>query len=173
MKAIEKDLSSPRKEVLDRRRKILPGECRCPASIAFAEMSGLMGNKDIAATAKDGNRWKKLDIEEKGFLEPSNDIAILTYEAKAVRGNWRALCGDRQHRLRETRTNGWKMMFHSHTPLEDAKKKVELRKRRRPTSIADASRRRISPRLAMPSPAAFRSAGAARRPRRSASGARS
>ena len=26
-----------------------------------------MSNKDIAATAKDGNRWKKLDIESKGL----------------------------------------------------------------------------------------------------------
>ena len=41
-----------------------------------------MSNKDVAATAKDGNRWKHLDIKLKGLIEPSDDVAILSYEAK-------------------------------------------------------------------------------------------
>ena len=88
-----------------------------------------MGNRDIAATVKEGNRWKKLDIEEKGFLQPSDDVAILTYEAKAMRG-----IGEPYAAIVSTgyvkRDNGWKMMFHAQTPLEDARKKLEPTKKK-------------------------------------------
>ena len=76
-------------------------------------MSGLMANKRIAATAKEGNRWKKLEIEEKGFVKPSDEVAILSYEAKAQRAD-----GEPYKALVSTgyvkREGGWKMMFHAH-----------------------------------------------------------
>ena len=129
MKAIEKDLLVLEKKFWTGDEKFYRENVDASCLIAFAEMSGLMGNKDIAATAKDGNRWKKLDIEEKGFLQPSNDIAILTYEAKAVRGT-----GEPYAAIVSTgyvkRDNGWKMMFHAQTPLEDAKKKAEPTKKK-------------------------------------------
>ena len=46
-------------------------------------MAGVMSNKEVAATAKDGNRWKHLDIKLKGLIEPADDVAILSYEAHA------------------------------------------------------------------------------------------
>ncbi len=127
MKAIEKDLLALEKKFWTGDEKFYRENVDASCLIAFADMSGVMGNKDLAATAKDGNRWKKLDIEEKGFLQPSDDIAILTYEAKGARGT-----GEPYAAIVSTgyvkRDNGWKMMFHSHTPLEDAKKKAEPRK---------------------------------------------
>jgi hypothetical protein len=85
--------------------------------IAFgADMAGVMSNKDVAATAKDGNRWKHLDIKLKGLIEPADDVAILSYEASAVRSN-----GERYAALVSTgyakRDEGWKMVFHQQTPL--------------------------------------------------------
>ena len=84
--------------------------------VAFAEMRGLMGNADLAATAGDGNRWKKIEMEQKGFVEPTANVTILTYEARAVRAN-----GEPYAALVSSgyvmRADGWKLMFHSHTPL--------------------------------------------------------
>lgn len=48
-----------------------------PCLVAFTEMAGVMGNAEIAATVRDGNRWKQLGIEERGFLQPSADVAML------------------------------------------------------------------------------------------------
>jgi len=84
--------------------------------VAFTEMSGLMSNPDIAATVKEGRRWTKLDIDSKGFLQPTGDTAILTYEARAERATgepYRAIVSTGYVR----RSDGWKMMFHSQTPL--------------------------------------------------------
>jgi hypothetical protein len=85
--------------------------------VAFgADMAGVMSNKDVAATAKDGNRWKDLDIKLKGLIEPADDVAILSYEANATRSN-----GEPYSALVSTgyakRDDGWKMMFHQQTPL--------------------------------------------------------
>ena len=56
--------------------------------IAFgADRAGVMSNKEIALTAKDGNRWKHLDLELKGLIEPADDVAILSYQANATRSN--------------------------------------------------------------------------------------
>ena len=90
--------------------------------VAFAEMSGLLSNRDLAATVKDGNRWKKLKLDSKGVVRPTDDIAILTYEATAERAT-----GEPHHAIVSTgyvrRSDGWKMMFHSQTPLGAEEKK--------------------------------------------------
>ncbi len=82
-------------------------------------MSGLMGNEDLAATAGDGSRWQDVEIEQKGFIHPTDDTAILTYQAKARResGEPYAAIVSSGYVKRE---DGWKMMFHSHTLLENA-----------------------------------------------------
>lgn len=91
--------------------------------VAFTEMSGLMSNRDLAATAKDGQRWKNLEIEGRGLVRPTDDIAILTYEATAERAT-----GEPHHAIVSTgyvkRDDGWKMMFHSQTPLDGAASKA-------------------------------------------------
>ena len=87
MKAIAKDLLALEKKFWTGDEKFYRENVDASCLIAFADMSGLMGNEDLAATAKDGNRWKKLDIVQKGFVQPSDGVSILTYEAKAVREN--------------------------------------------------------------------------------------
>ena len=56
---------------------------------------------------------------------PGDEVAILTYEASAERAD-----GEPHHALVSTgyvkRDDGWKMMFHSQTPLND-KKAAEVR----------------------------------------------
>lgn len=84
--------------------------------VAFPEMAMAMSNADLAATAKKPNRWKNLEIEPKGFVEPGSDIVLLTYEARATRPT-----GEPYAALVSTgyvrRADGWKMMFHSQAPL--------------------------------------------------------
>ena len=85
--------------------------------VAFTQMSGLMSNRDLAATVRDGNRWMTLELVRKGLARPTDDVAILTYEAKAERST-----GEPYHAIVSTgyvrRAGGWKMMFHSQTPLD-------------------------------------------------------
>lgn len=85
--------------------------------VAFTtEMAGVMSNAELAATARNPNRWCDLDITFKGIVEPSDGVAILSYVAKATRES-----GEPYAALVSTgyvkRQDGWKMMFHQHTPL--------------------------------------------------------
>ncbi|MER8391186.1 hypothetical protein NKH10_04660 [Mesorhizobium sp. M1340] len=84
--------------------------------VAFPQMARVMSNSDLAETATDRNRWRDLDIDLKGIIEPGSDIVMLTYEARATRQN-----GEAYAALVSTgyvhRVNGWKMMFHAQTPL--------------------------------------------------------
>jgi hypothetical protein len=85
--------------------------------VAFnRDMAGVISNKEIAATVKDGARWQDLEIELKGLVTPSDHTAILSYEARAKRQN-----GEHYATLVSTgyaRRNGrWKMVFHQQTPL--------------------------------------------------------
>jgi hypothetical protein len=84
--------------------------------VAFnRDMAGVMSNKEIAATVKDGARWQDLEIELKGLVTPSDDTAILSYEARAKRQN-----GEPYAALVSTgyakRDGRWKMVFHQQTP---------------------------------------------------------
>jgi hypothetical protein len=66
--------------------------------VAFAEMSGLLSNRDLAATVKDGNRWKTLEFDSKGVVRPTDDIAIHLRGDGRTRHR-RAPPRHRQHRL--------------------------------------------------------------------------
>lgn len=86
--------------------------------VAFPGMAKAMSNADLAATAQDPDRWRDLKMDVKGMVEPGSDVVMLTYEAHATRGN-----GEPYAALVSTgyvhRANGWKMMFHSQTPLKN------------------------------------------------------
>lgn len=86
--------------------------------VAFPEMAGAMSNADLAATAKNPNRWRDLRMDMKGMVEPGSDVVMLSYEAHATREN-----GEPYAALVSTgyvrRADGWKMMFHSQTPLDN------------------------------------------------------
>ena len=120
MTVLEKDLLALEKKFWTGDAEFYRQNVDASCLVAFsAEMAGVMSNKDLAATAKDGNRWKKLDIKLKGLVEPADDVAILSYEASATRSN-----GEPYAALVSTgyakRSDGWKMMFHQHTPLSQA-----------------------------------------------------
>ncbi|MER9579553.1 hypothetical protein NKJ09_23675 [Mesorhizobium sp. M0189] len=89
--------------------------------VAFPQMARVMSNADLAKTATEPKRWRELDIDLKGIIEPGSDIVMLTYEARATRQN-----GEAYAALVSTgyvhRVNGWKMMFHAQTPVVTATK---------------------------------------------------
>ena len=86
--------------------------------IAFREMAGVSSRDSIAAQA-DARHWRNPKIDVEGFLQPTDDVAILTYQASAQRETGEA------YRARVSsgyvkRGAGWKMMFHAQTPREAA-----------------------------------------------------
>jgi hypothetical protein len=96
-----------------------PGEYRhtldAQCLIAFSEMAGVSSREDIAAQA-DAQRWRDVDVKVEGFLQPAENIAILTYRASAARASGEPYA-TRVSSGYVKRTDGWKMMFHQQTPL--------------------------------------------------------
>ncbi len=87
--------------------------------VAFTEMAGVSSRDKIAAQA-DGARWNDVNLEVEGFLQPTQDVAFLTYRASAVRANadpYEARVSSSYVR----RNGGWKMVFHQQTPLPAGK----------------------------------------------------
>jgi hypothetical protein len=87
--------------------------------VAFTEMAGVSSRDSIAEQA-DANRWHGLDIEVEGFLQPTDDVALLTYRASAVRG------ANEPYEARVSsgyvkRGGDWKLLFHQQTPLPAGK----------------------------------------------------
>jgi hypothetical protein len=89
--------------------------------VAFTEMAGVMSNEQVdeqvAATVKGDRRWRDIDIERKGFLQPEPDIAMLTYHVRGTRADdrpYRALVSSAYVK----RNGDWKMTFHQQTPME-------------------------------------------------------
>jgi hypothetical protein len=85
--------------------------------IAFAQMAGVMTREQVAESVQDGPRWRVQEMDFEGLVQPTDDIAMLTYRVSSSRG-------DEQYRARISsgyvRRNGdWKMMFHQQTPLPD------------------------------------------------------
>ncbi|WP_421913247.1 hypothetical protein [Mesorhizobium sp.] len=119
-----KPITASKKELLELERGFWTGNAAFYAAnadteclVAFPEMAQAMSNAELAETVVKPNRWRSLEIELKGMVEPGSDIVMLTYEAHAIREN-----GEPYAALVSTgyvhRVNGWKMMFHSHTPLK-------------------------------------------------------
>jgi hypothetical protein len=85
--------------------------------IAFTEMAGVSKRDEVAGTVEGTPRWRDIDIEVEGVLQPTDDVALLTYRARAVRGEnerYGALISSGYVR----RDGAWKMMFHQQTPLD-------------------------------------------------------
>ena len=82
---------------------------------AFPEMAGVMTNVQIAETVEPDRRWRDVELTVRGLIEPVPDVAILCYEAKAIRANgdpYTALVSSAYVR----RSDGWKLVFHQQTP---------------------------------------------------------
>ena len=84
--------------------------------VAFTGMAGVMTREEVAGTVTDGPRWRDVEIDVEGLLEPTADTAVLTYRASARRGeseSYRALVSSGYAR----RDGAWKLVFHQQTPV--------------------------------------------------------
>jgi hypothetical protein len=83
--------------------------------LAFGEMAGVMNKEDIAATVKEGQRWRDLDVDKAGMVKLADSAAILTYRARATRSSgepYEALVSSAYVK----RGSEWKLAFHQQTP---------------------------------------------------------
>ncbi|MEZ2332278.1 hypothetical protein AB6802_21370 [Mesorhizobium sp. RCC_202] len=126
--ANSKPITANKQELLDLEKAFWTGDSAFYAAnadveclVAFPKMAQAMSNADLAKTATKPNKWRDLDIKMKGMVEPGSDIVMLTYEAHATRED-----GELYAALVSTgyvhRADGWKMMFHSQTPIETGAK---------------------------------------------------
>lgn len=114
--ALQDDLLSIEHELwtggADAYRRNLDRDCL----IGFTEMAGLSSREEVAGMAEGAERWRDVQTEVEGLLQPTDDVAVLTYRVSAVRGDadrYRALISSAYVR----RDGDWKMMFHQQTPL--------------------------------------------------------
>ena len=87
--------------------------------VAFTEMAGVSSREKISAQAN-GSRWHDVSLEIEGFLQPTDDVAVMTYRASTVRENAEPYAA-RVSSGYVRRNSGWKMMFHQQTPLPNGK----------------------------------------------------
>ena len=84
--------------------------------VAFTQMAGVMSKQDVAATVGEGPRWETPSIDVKGCIQPTNELAILTYEATSKKPD-----GEEYSALVSSgyvkRDGSWKLTFHQQTPL--------------------------------------------------------
>jgi hypothetical protein len=117
MTALAKDLLALEKQFwsgdADFYRRNLDDSCL----VVFAEMAGPMARDKVAGMAKDGNKWRNLDLDLKGMIEPADNFAIVSYHARGIR-----LDGTPHEANASTgyvkRNGGWKMAFHQQTPTD-------------------------------------------------------
>ena len=85
--------------------------------LAFTTMAGVSSRDEVADQA-DASRWRDFDIDVEDFLQPTDDVAMVTYRASAVRGAgepYEARVSSGYVR----RDGAWKLMFHQQTPLQN------------------------------------------------------
>lgn len=97
---------------VDAYRRNLDDDCL----VAFGQQAGVSTREEVAGTVKEGARWEDVKLEVEGLLQPTPDVAILTYRASAMREDepYHALVSSGYVRREEA----WKLMFHQQTPLE-------------------------------------------------------
>jgi hypothetical protein len=101
---------------VDAYRRALDDDCL----VAFDQQAGVSTRDEVAGTVEGAPRWKDLELQVEGLIQPTPDIAILTYRASAVRGadgsdeRYRALISSGYVKRHDT----WKLMFHQQTPLQ-------------------------------------------------------
>mgnify|MGYP001174105350 CR=1 FL=1 len=81
------------------------------------QMHGVYKREDIAVTASVPGRWRDLQMNNRQLHRPFADVAILSYRADVIRADgepYSVLIGSGYVR----RTDGWKLTFHQHSPVE-------------------------------------------------------
>ena len=83
----------------------------------MGEMHGVFSRDEVAATASTApGRWRDLRIGDRRIVQPTPDVAIISYRANVLRGDgepYAALVSSAYVR----REDGWKLAFHQHSPV--------------------------------------------------------
>ena len=93
-------------------RDILDDDCL----VAFGKTAGVADREAVAGTVSDSQRWRDVELDVEGLLQPTDAVAILTYRASATSPKnepYRALVSSGYVK----RGADWKLMFHQQTPL--------------------------------------------------------
>lgn len=84
--------------------------------MVFPEM-GLLERSAVLEGLEGGSRWRSVSMSDSVVKRPSPGLAILSYEAQAMRDGH-----DAPHRafvssVYVETAGGWKLAFHQHTPV--------------------------------------------------------
>jgi len=88
--------------------------------LAFPTMPdfhGVHARAEVAATARQPNRWREVEMSSKQLLRPADDVAVLSYVVSAKKPDgtpYKAMIGT----VYAKRGDGWKMAFHQHSPMD-------------------------------------------------------
>lgn len=80
------------------------------------QMHGVISREVVAATASTPGRWRDLRIADRKVLQPTPDMAVISYRADVKRADgqpYRAMVSSAYAR----RADSWKLVFHQHSPL--------------------------------------------------------
>jgi hypothetical protein len=84
--------------------------------VCFPGMVRVLSAGELAQTVSAGPRWRDLEIEPKGSVQPAPGIVVIAYEGSARRGE--------EPRYRAAVSSGyvdrggkWKLAWHQQTPL--------------------------------------------------------
>lgn len=86
--------------------------------LIFAQMQAVYARDEVAASAREPDRWRDLQISGAFVHQPAPDVAVLGYEARVKRGDgtpYHAWIGSTYL----LRADGWKLSAHQHTPIGD------------------------------------------------------
>ena len=85
--------------------------------LVFAQMKGVYPSEQVAASMSDPNRWQDLRLSDVMVTQPSENIALISYEARARRADgqpYRCLATSAY----VDEEGGWKLALHQHSELE-------------------------------------------------------
>jgi hypothetical protein len=80
------------------------------------DFHGIHSREEVAATARQPNRWRDVQFSQRQFVQPAADVAILSYRVTARQADnapYAALIGS----VYASRGDGWKLTFHQHSPI--------------------------------------------------------
>ena len=85
--------------------------------LVFRQMKGVYPREQVALSMSDPTRWQELRIADVMVSQPAEALALLSYEARARRGDgepYRCLASSVY--VRED--DGWKLALHQHSELD-------------------------------------------------------
>jgi Domain of unknown function (DUF4440) len=83
--------------------------------MVFPEPIGVLDSAETIASLSTSPRWTRVAFGRQRLIAPSDDVAIVAYEAEAHRGDvaYHAQCSSTYARCGE----GWRLALHQQTPI--------------------------------------------------------